>query len=80
MKTNAVADGDDFILNGSKTFITNGYSKAFSIIIIIIILIEFEFNFWLVCDMVIVCAVTNPEVPASRGISLFLVEEGMKGK
>jgi alkylation response protein AidB-like acyl-CoA dehydrogenase len=27
MRTNAVADGDDWILNGSKTFITNGFSK-----------------------------------------------------
>jgi long-chain-acyl-CoA dehydrogenase len=26
LKTTAVKDGDDFILNGSKTFITNGYS------------------------------------------------------
>jgi long-chain-acyl-CoA dehydrogenase len=26
LKTNAVRDGDDWIVNGSKTFITNGYS------------------------------------------------------
>ncbi len=26
LKTTAVADGDDWVLNGSKTFITNGYS------------------------------------------------------
>ena len=26
MRTSAVKDGDDYILNGSKTFITNGYS------------------------------------------------------
>ena len=26
LKTTAVKDGDDFVLNGSKTFITNGYS------------------------------------------------------
>lgn len=26
LKTNAVRDGDDWILNGSKTFITNGYT------------------------------------------------------
>jgi len=25
MRTTAVRDGDDFILNGSKTFITNGW-------------------------------------------------------
>ena len=24
-KTTAVRDGDDWVLNGSKTFITNGY-------------------------------------------------------
>ena len=27
LKTTAVRDGDDWILNGSKTFITNGYSR-----------------------------------------------------
>ena len=25
LKTTAVRDGDDWVLNGSKTFITNGY-------------------------------------------------------
>ena len=25
MRTTAVADGDDYIINGSKTFITNGW-------------------------------------------------------
>ncbi|KAA0196737.1 hypothetical protein HAZT_HAZT009024 [Hyalella azteca] len=56
--TNARRDGDDWILNGSKTFITNGY----------------------MADVVIVVAVTKPEAKSrAHGISLFLVEEGMKG-
>jgi len=56
IKTVAVKDGDDYILNGSKTFITNG---------------------WL-ADVTIVCAKTNPEKGA-HGVSLFLIEDGMKG-
>jgi long-chain-acyl-CoA dehydrogenase len=56
IKTTAVRDGDDYILNGSKVFITNG---------------------WL-CDLCIVCAKTDPSKGA-HGVSLFLVEEGMKG-
>jgi len=56
IKTTAVKDGDDYILNGSKTFITNG---------------------WL-ADVTIVCAKTNPEKGA-HGVSLFLIEDGMKG-
>ncbi|XP_021779641.2 long-chain specific acyl-CoA dehydrogenase, mitochondrial isoform X2 [Papio anubis] len=58
IKTNAKKDGSDWILNGSKVFISNG---------------------WL-SDVVIVVAVTNHEAPSpARGISLFLVENGMKG-
>uniref|UniRef100_A0A6A7FNF0 Long-chain specific acyl-CoA dehydrogenase n=2 Tax=Hirondellea gigas TaxID=1518452 RepID=A0A6A7FNF0_9CRUS len=58
VQTNAKRDGDDWILNGSKTYITNGYMS----------------------DVVIVVAVTNPEAKSrAHGISLFLVEEGMKG-
>lgn len=58
VKTNARKDGDDWILNGSKTFITNGWHS----------------------DVAIVVAVTNPEAKSkAHGISLFLVEEGMKG-
>ncbi|CAM3931729.1 acyl-CoA dehydrogenase family protein [Smaragdicoccus niigatensis] len=56
LKTTAVRDGDDWILNGSKTFITNGISA----------------------DLVIVAARTTPEKKA-KGISLFVVEEGMQG-
>jgi alkylation response protein AidB-like acyl-CoA dehydrogenase len=32
LKTNAVRDGDDWILNGSKTFITNGYQADLVIV------------------------------------------------
>ncbi|HYN29262.1 MAG TPA: acyl-CoA dehydrogenase family protein [Dermatophilaceae bacterium] len=56
LKTTAVRDGDAYILNGSKTFITNGYQ----------------------CDLVIVAARTDPSKGA-KGISLFMVEEGMPG-
>ncbi|XP_014662051.1 PREDICTED: long-chain specific acyl-CoA dehydrogenase, mitochondrial-like [Priapulus caudatus] len=58
IKTNAKKDGDGWILNGSKVFITNGH----------------------MADVVIVVAVTDPTAKsAARGISLFLVEEGMEG-
>ena len=32
LKTTAVRDGDDYVLNGSKTFITNGYSADLVIV------------------------------------------------
>ncbi|CAC5392301.1 ACADL [Mytilus coruscus] len=58
IRTNAKQDGEDWILNGSKVFITNGW----------------------MADVVIVVAITNPTAKsAAHGISLFLVEEGMKG-
>nr|XP_017511283.2 long-chain specific acyl-CoA dehydrogenase, mitochondrial isoform X3 [Manis javanica] len=58
VRTNAKKDGSDWILNGSKVFITNG---------------------WL-SDVVIVVTVTNREARSpAHGISLFLVENGMKG-
>ncbi|XP_041637563.1 long-chain specific acyl-CoA dehydrogenase, mitochondrial [Cheilinus undulatus] len=58
VRTNAKKDGDDWILNGNKVFITNGW----------------------MADLVIVVAVTNREAKtAAHGISLFLVENGMKG-
>lgn len=56
LKTTAVPDGDDWIVNGSKTFITNGYTA----------------------DILVVAARTSPEKGA-RGISLFVLEEGMPG-
>ncbi len=56
MRATAVDKGDYYLLNGSKTFITNGYLS----------------------DVVVVAAKTNPALGA-KGISLFLVETGMKG-
>ncbi|XP_028925639.1 long-chain specific acyl-CoA dehydrogenase, mitochondrial isoform X2 [Ornithorhynchus anatinus] len=58
VRTHAKKDGSDWILNGSKVFITNGWMS----------------------DLVIVVAVTNREARSpAHGISLFLVENGMKG-
>jgi len=56
LKTSAVRDGDHWVVNGSKTFITNGYQA----------------------DLVIVAARTGP-AGGARGITLFVVEEGMPG-
>jgi alkylation response protein AidB-like acyl-CoA dehydrogenase len=57
IKTTAVRDGEDWILNGQKTFITNGINS----------------------DLVIVVAKTDPEVKASAGTSLLVVERDMPG-
>ncbi|KAM7375263.1 hypothetical protein PAMA_014385 [Pampus argenteus] len=58
LKTYAKKDGSDWILNGNKVFITNGW----------------------MADLVLVMAVTNREAKTlAHGISLFLVENGMKG-
>jgi len=57
IRTTARRDGGDWVLNGSKTFITNGINA----------------------DLVIVVARTAPDVPASRGLSLLVVERGMPG-
>ncbi|XP_070125322.1 translation initiation factor IF-2 [Equus caballus] len=57
VRTNARKDGSDWLVNGSKVFIANG---------------------WL-SDVVIVVAVTDREARSpAHGISLFLVENGMK--
>ncbi len=57
MRTRAVRDGDDWILNGSKLYITSAeYAGAF-----------------------VVWAVTDPGVPASKGISCFIVDADAKG-
>ena len=56
LKTTAVRDGDHWVVNGSKTFITNGYQA----------------------DLVIVAARTDP-AGGAKGITLFVVEEGMPG-
>ncbi|KAH8065762.1 isovaleryl-CoA dehydrogenase [Aureococcus anophagefferens] len=56
IKTTAVKDGDDYVINGSKVFITNGW----------------------MADVTIVCAKTDASKGA-HGVSLFLIEDGMKG-
>ncbi|MGG1674343.1 acyl-CoA dehydrogenase family protein [Neobacillus sp. NRS-1170] len=58
VKTTAVRKGDHYIINGSKTFITNGLNG----------------------NLFIVVCKTNPDaVPAHKGISLLVVEDGMPG-
>ncbi|KAG5833617.1 hypothetical protein ANANG_G00277790 [Anguilla anguilla] len=58
VRTYAKRDGSDWILNGNKVFISNGWMS----------------------DVVVVVAVTNPEAKTvAHGISLFLVDAGMKG-
>src|SRR5699024_3292012 len=58
VKTTAKREGDYYILNGEKTFITNGHHA----------------------DYVIVVCKTDPQaVPAHRGISLLVIEDGMEG-
>ena len=57
IRTTARRDGDEFVVNGSKTFITNGIHA----------------------DLVIVVVKTDPDVKASRGLSLLAVERGMAG-
>jgi alkylation response protein AidB-like acyl-CoA dehydrogenase len=56
LKTTARRDGDEWVLNGSKTFITNGYQA----------------------DLIIVATRTDPSKGA-KGITLFMVEDGMAG-
>ncbi len=57
MTTTAVLDGDDYILNGSKIFITSGSCAG----------------------VFVVWAVTDPDAPKGKGISVFLVEAGTEG-
>jgi alkylation response protein AidB-like acyl-CoA dehydrogenase len=56
LRSTAVRDGDGWVINGSKTFITNGYQA----------------------DYVIVATRTDP-AKGAKGITLFMVEEGMEG-
>ncbi|MEE9372306.1 MAG: acyl-CoA dehydrogenase family protein [Saprospiraceae bacterium] len=56
VSTSAVKKGDKYVINGQKTFITNGIN----------------------CDLAIVVAKTDPSA-GHKGITLFMVEEGMKG-
>jgi len=58
ISTTAIRQGDHYILNGQKTFITNG----------------------ILADLVIVVCKTDPKsVPAHKGVSLLVVEEGTPG-
>jgi alkylation response protein AidB-like acyl-CoA dehydrogenase len=56
IRTTAVDSGDHYLLNGSKTFISNG----------------------ILSDLVVVVAKTDPSA-GHQGISLLVVERGMKG-
>lgn len=56
MRTTAVRNGDAYVLNGNKVFITNGGSA----------------------EVYVVFALTDPE-QRTRGISAFIVEQGMPG-
>ena len=57
IRTSARRDGDNYVINGAKTFITNGQH----------------------CDVVIVVARTNAEVPGAKGTTLFLVDADAPG-
>ena len=57
IRTSARRDGDTYVINGAKTFITNGQH----------------------CDVVIVVARTNAEVPGAKGTTLFLVDADAPG-
>ena len=56
MSTTAIKDGDHYVVNGSKTFITNGINS----------------------DLVVVACKTDPS-QKHRGMSLLVIERGMKG-
>jgi acyl-CoA dehydrogenase len=56
IRTSAKRDGDGWVLNGTKMFITNGA----------------------LADVLFVAAKTDPAA-GSKGISMFIVEKGMKG-
>jgi len=57
MRTRARREGDEFVIDGAKMFITNGVHA----------------------DLYFVAARTDPEVKASRGITIFMVEKGTPG-
>ncbi len=57
MRTRAVRDGDGWIINGSKIYITSAeYAGCF-----------------------VVWAVTDPDAPKGKGISCFIVDNGLDG-
>jgi acyl-CoA dehydrogenase len=58
IQTTAIKDGSDYIVNGQKTFISNG----------------------ILSDVVVVACKTDPEAnPPHLGVSLLIIERGMKG-
>jgi len=58
IQTTAVREGDTYVVNGSKTFITNGINA----------------------DLILVVVKTDTQIePKHKGISLLIIEEGMKG-
>ena len=57
MTTTAVLDGDTWVLNGSKIFITSASCAG----------------------VFVVWAITDPEAPKGKGVSVFLVEAGVGG-
>ena len=57
LRTTAVRDGDEWVLNGRKWYTSNGS----------------------VADLLIVMAVTNPEVHPYQGISMFVVPADLEG-
>lgn len=57
IKTTAVRDGDEWVINGHKWFTTNGS----------------------IADFLIVMAVTDPEAPPHRSMSMILVPKDTKG-
>jgi alkylation response protein AidB-like acyl-CoA dehydrogenase len=57
MRTRAVRDGDEWVINGSKIYITSAeYAGCF-----------------------VVWAVTDPDAPKGKGISCFIVDNGLAG-
>ncbi len=57
IRTTAIRDGDSYVLNGAKTFITNGVHA----------------------DVYCIAAKTGGDGPASRGVTMFILEKGMEG-
>ena len=80
IRTRAKKDGDDYILNGSKVFITNGILGKNYNLEIIFHAPFFDKSNYITADVVIVVAITDPDAKSkAHGITLFIVEEGMKG-
>lgn len=57
MTTTAILDGNTWVLNGSKIFITSASCAG----------------------VFVVWAITDPEAPKGKGVSVFLVEAGVEG-